>query len=553
MFELDKEKQTQINQILQLVKIASLCFPSIAFFQYYAKSNASAVFFTYSFLLVAVLLTMLGIYMLLYYIQDIMSDEYRIKPWISPMISLTIAFLSVILTGTYESSYKFLFVLVIISTSIECNMRISITISSLSALIVLVTDLVYAPANGVNSYFESDLFLASVFLIISWTISFYVDLGKKHIESLANLANTDGLTGLNNHRFFYDALTEQVKKSKTEESALSLLFIDIDDFKYYNDLYGHQKGDQVIKTLALLMNNTLPKKSIIARYGGEEFTILLPGSGEEQALQEAETLRRVVHEYRFEGEENLPGGTLTISIGVSSLSPKIKSEADLLKCADDACYRAKFLRKNRVESYYSILEELQNEVDESDKSMIASIKTLIAVINAKDKYTYLHVEKVVYYCSLLADQQGMSETDKKKFVYAAYLHDIGKINIPEEILMKVEKLTPEEWNTLKNHPQNAAEIIKNIESLKTVVPIILQHHEKFDGTGYPNKLKGDEIHPLARLLTVIDSFDAMTSVRPYQLKKTYAQAIEELKRCSGSQFDPDAVQLFVQVVKSIIS
>ena len=553
MFELDKEKQTQINQILQLVKIASLCFPSIAFFQYYAKSNASAVFFTYSFLLVAILLTMLGIYMLLYYIQDIMSDEYRIKPWISPMISLTIAFLSVILTGTYESSYKFLFVLVIISTSIECNMRISITISSLSALIVLITDLVCAPANGVNSYFESDLVLACVFLIISWTISFYVDLGKKHIESLANLANTDGLTGLNNHRFFYDALAEQVKKSKTEESALSLLFIDIDDFKYYNDLYGHQKGDQVIKTLALLMNNTLPKKSIIARYGGEEFTILLPGSGEEQALQEAETLRRVVHEYRFEGEENLPGGTLTISIGVSSLSPKIKSEADLLKCADDACYRAKFLRKNRVESYYSILEELQNEVDESDKSMIASIKTLIAVINAKDKYTYLHVEKVVYYCSLLADQQGMSETDKKKFVYAAYLHDIGKINIPEEILMKVEKLTPEEWNTLKNHPQNAAEIIKNIESLKTVVPIILQHHEKFDGTGYPNKLKGDEIHPLARLLTVIDSFDAMTSVRPYQLKKTYAQAIEELKRCSGSQFDPDAVQLFVQVVKSIIS
>lgn len=553
MSELDKEKQIQINQIVQLVKIASLCFPSIAFLQYYAKSNASAVFFTYSFLLIAVLLTMLGIYMLLYYIQDKMSDRLVIKPWISPVISLTIAFLSVLLTDTYESSYKFLFVLVIISTSIECNMKTNLTISSLSAVIVLVIDLVCAPAIGVNSYFESDLVLACVFLIISWTIGFYVDLGKKHIDSLANLANTDGLTGLNNHRFFYDALAEQVKQSKTEGKALSLLFIDIDDFKYYNDLYGHQKGDKVIKTLAELMKKTLPEKSIIARYGGEEFSILLPGSGEGQAMQEAEKLRRVVHEYEFEGEENLPGSTLTISIGVSSLNTKIKSEAELLKCADDACYRAKFLRKNRVEAYYSILEELQNEVDESDKSMIASIKTLIAVINAKDKYTYLHVEKVVYYCNLLADQQGMSETDKKKFVYAAYLHDIGKINIPEEILMKVEKLTPEEWNTLKSHPQNAAEIIKNIESLDTVVPIILQHHEKFDGTGYPNKLKGEEIHPLARLLTVVDSFDAMTSVRPYQSKKTYAQAIEELKRCSGTQFDPEAVALFIRAVKSIIS
>ncbi|HZW50142.1 MAG TPA: diguanylate cyclase, partial [Bacillota bacterium] len=475
MFELDKEKQTQINQILQLVKIASLCFPSIAFFQYYAKNNASAVFFTYSFLLMAVLLTMLGIYTLLYYIQDKMSDKLVIKPWISPLISLTIAFLAVVLTGTYESNYKFLFVLVIISTSIECNMKISLSISSLSAVIVLIIDLVYAPAIGVNSYFESDLVLASVFLIISWTIGFYVDLGKKHSDSLANLANTDGLTGLNNHRFFYDALAEQVKQSKIEGSALSLLFIDIDDFKYYNDLYGHQKGDNVIKTLAMLMKKTLPEKSIIARYGGEEFSILLPGSVEEQAMQEAEAVRRAVHEYEFAGEENLPSGTLTISIGVSSLSSKINSEAELLKCADDACYRAKFLRKNRVEAYYSILEELQNEVDESDKSMIASIKTLIAVINAKDKYTYLHVEKVVYYCNLLADQQGMSEKDKKNFVYAAYLHDIGKINIPEEILMKVEKLTPEEWNILKSHPQNAAEIIKNIESLKTAIPIILQH------------------------------------------------------------------------------
>jgi len=553
MFELDKEKQTQINQILQLVKIASLCFPSIAFFQYYAKNNASAVFFTYSFLLMAVLLTMLGIYTLLYYIQDKMSDKLVIKPWISPLISLTIAFLAVVLTGTYESNYKFLFVLVIISTSIECNMKISLSISSLSAVIVLIIDLVYAPAIGVNSYFESDLVLASVFLIISWTIGFYVDLGKKHSDSLANLANTDGLTGLNNHRFFYDALAEQVKQSKIEGSALSLLFIDIDDFKYYNDLYGHQKGDNVIKTLAMLMKKTLPEKSIIARYGGEEFSILLPGSVEEQAMQEAEAVRRAVHEYEFAGEENLPSGTLTISIGVSSLSSKINSEAELLKCADDACYRAKFLRKNRVEAYYSILEELQNEVDESDKSMIASIKTLIAVINAKDKYTYLHVEKVVYYCNLLADQQGMSEKDKKNFVYAAYLHDIGKINIPEEILMKVEKLTPEEWNILKSHPQNAAEIIKNIESLKTAIPIILQHHEKFDGTGYPNKLKGEEIHPLARLLTVVDSFDAMTSVRPYQPKKTYAQAIEELKRCSGTQFDPEAVDFFIRSIKSVIS
>lgn len=551
MFDLEKDKKTQIDQILNIVKIASLSFPAIAFFQYYLKNSAHSLFFGDGLLLVSVLLAILLIYMIWIIIQKI-SSKSAIKAWVDPIFSLSIAFLSVMLTGTYESSYKFLFMFVIIYSSIECTMRSSMIVSAISAAIVLAVDLIFAPAAIANTYFESDLVLVCVFLIISWTIGYYVNLEKKHIENLSDLANIDGLTGFYNHRFFYDCLSEQIGISKKEGNNLSLLFIDIDNFKYYNDLFGHQKGDDILRTISAVINENVRRNTLIARYGGEEFTVLLPNTGEEIAIKVAERLRNSIEKYSFEGQECLPGGNLTISVGVSTFPSKAKTEDELIKGADDACYRAKFLSKNRVEAYYSILEELQNDVDEPDREMVASIKTLNAVINAKDKYTYKHVERVVYYCNLLAEKIGLDDKDKKKLVYAAYLHDIGKINISEEILMKTEKLTSDEWEILKNHPQNAVEMVKKINILRDSVPIILQHHERYDGTGYPNRLKGDGIDFLARLLTVIDSFDAMTSVRPYQERKSYTQAINELNRCSGTQFDPEAVRIFISAIEDLV-
>ncbi|MDD2221686.1 MAG: HD domain-containing protein, partial [Clostridia bacterium] len=238
-----------------------------------------------------------------------------------------------------------------------------------------------------------------------------------------------------------------------------------------------------------------------------------------------------------------------ISVGVSAFPSKAKTDTELLTSADEACYRAKFLYKNRVETYHSILEEIQDDVYELGGKTVTSIKTLIAVINAKDKYTYGHVERVVFYCTMLAEKLGLNDEDKKNLIYSAYLHDIGKINISEEILMKTEPLTDEEWGIMKNHPQKAVEIINNINSLKDMVPIILQHHERYDGTGYPNNLKGEEINYLARILTVADSFDAMTSIRPYQQKKNYNQAINELIEYSGTQFDSEIVTAFISAIQ----
>lgn len=549
MFEKDKEKEIQINQILNIVKIASLSFPAIAFLQYYSIYISDYKFFLQSGLLIgSVLAAILIIYVLWILLQSTISNKSKIRMWIDPFISLSIAFLSVMLTGSYASSYKFLFLLVIISSSIECSMKASMSIAGLSAAIILGIDLIFTPQTAINTYFESDIVLSCVFLIISWTIGYYVDLRKKHIENLNELANIDGLTGLYNHRYFYDCFSKMFEQSKNNGTELSLLFIDIDDFKFYNDFHGHQTGDEALRVIARTMKETVRDKGFVARYGGEEFTILLPDTTEAAAIEVAETLRKAVQEYPFPGQETLPSGNLTISVGVSSYPTKAKTDAELIKRADEACYRAKFLYKNRVEAYHSILDDLQKNMVEIDNETIASIKTLIAVINAKDKYTYGHVERVVFYCTLLAEKLGLNDRDKKNLIYSAYLHDVGKINIPEEILMKTDPLTDEEWDVMKNHPQKAVEIIENINSLKDMVPIILQHHERYDGSGYPGHLKGNEINYFARMLAVADSFDAMTSIRPYQPRKSYNQAIRELIRCSGTQFDPDIVSDFINTI-----
>ena len=155
----------------------------------------------------------------------------------------------------------------------------------------------------------------------------------------------------------------------------------------------------------------------------------------------------------------------------------------------------------------------------------------------------------VIYSRLLADKLELNEKNKKELVYGAYMHDIGKINIPKEILNKNMPLTPNEWEIMKQHSVNGVEIIKSVESLKEIAPLILHHHERYDGNGYPDNLKGKDIPYLVRMLTVVDCFDAMTSSRPYNTRKTYEQAIEELKKCSGTQFDKEITDSFIEVIR----
>lgn len=180
-----------------------------------------------------------------------------------------------------------------------------------------------------------------------------------------------------------------------------------------------------------------------------------------------------------------------------------------------------------------------------------TLKTLITVINSRDTYTYNHVERVFSYCSIISDYLDFAAEDKRLLLYAAYLHDLGKINVSKETLISNTKLSQEQWEELKEHPQDSADILSQIKGFEELVPIVAQHHERYDGTGYPKGLKDGEINYLARILTVVDAFDAMTNKRPYQERKTFEEAFEEIERCKGTQFDPEIADKFMEALKSI--
>ncbi|WP_297421320.1 diguanylate cyclase [Clostridium sp.] len=549
-------RQKQISDIVSIVKLSSLLLIGIILCKEFIKRDNVVIWDPeYYYTLICIFMPLM-IISLVYFIW-IFSTKNRVENRYSKVFNkIEIIFFILTFTmiifkfGANQSQYKFLYLFIIITITIQSGMKQGLIISCISSLIILSMDILMQPNLIVNSYFENDLILSGIFILTAWPLGFYVKIEGEHIKVLEELVNIDGLTELYNHRYFCDTLMEKVKSGERNNKPVSMIFLDIDYFKQYNDTHGHQQGDYVLKKIGETIKSSIRSEDIAARYGGEEFAILLPDTSEEQALSIAEKLREKIECKYFEGEETQPGNKITASIGVSVYPDKAKNDVELIKSADDALYRAKFFNKNRVEAYTSILDEIKKNIDEKDIELVASIKTLISVINAKDKYTYGHVERVVSYCRIIADKLKLNKKSREILIYGAYMHDIGKINISKEILLKKMKLTSEEWEELKQHPVNGVEIIQSVESLQDISPLILYHHERYDGNGYPSGLKGEAIPYLARVLTVVDSFDAMTSNRPYNNRKTCEEGLIEIERCAGTQFDPEIAKAFIEAIKS---
>ncbi|HHV95263.1 MAG TPA: diguanylate cyclase [Clostridiaceae bacterium] len=553
MFDFDNERHNKLYEIISIMKLFSLIVSGMLIYSkylsFYNVTDTFAAFTSFSAFSLLVV-TIFFIYEIWMFSTKRKNSGFGMQDIIEIMIFISIFTSLVIRSQATDTHAKLLFLFVIITSSIQFGIRFGIVIALVSSFIILLLDIIYIPYSSINVIFQNDLILVGVFVLTAWILGYYERIEREHRDKMTYLAIMDGLTEVYNHRYFQEALKNYINEAKIKNYPVSLALIDIDCFKSYNDLYGHQAGDRILKEIAFILKTNIRESDILARYGGEEFAIIMPKTDEKQALEIAERLRNIIDKYRFQGEENLPNSNLTISIGVSCYPDKAKSLNDLINSTDDALYRAKFFNKNRVETYRSVLEELKEEIDDKHFDLIASIKTLISVINAKDRYTYAHTERVVMLCELVAKELNFSEQDSKTLKYGAYLHDIGKIHISEEILNKKMPLSEEEWNILKQHPQNGVNIIKPIESLSNVIPLILHHHERYDGLGYPSQLKGEEIPYLARVLTVVDSFDAMTSDRPYRRGKSFDEAIEEIKLCSGTQFDPQIASSFIRILLS---
>ncbi len=359
--------------------------------------------------------------------------------------------------------------------------------------------------------------------------------------------NVDSLTSLYNHRYFHEHLESRLE---IENQHLTILFCDLDKFKAINDSYGHSAGDKVLKDIGKIILRSVPDNVKVFRYGGEEFVVVLLNHDTEMAMIVAEDIRMNIAK-SIQLKEDAHYITTTISIGLASYPKDAITVQELIDKADSAMYYAKQNGRNQCRCYDQEMEAfLLNNSEEFAKQeqLIDSAFALAAAIDAKDVYTGKHSELVTKYALLLAEKLKFSERDKQLLRVGALLHDCGKIGIPDNIINKPSKLTPVEFEIIKNHTVFGNNIVKHIVKNSAIVSCVRNHHERWDGAGYPDGLKGEDIPVFARIVCIVDTFHAMVSARPYRGALSKAEAFKELRKFSGSQFDPALVEVFIEMI-----
>jgi len=357
-----------------------------------------------------------------------------------------------------------------------------------------------------------------------------VELQKR----LLLLANTDELTGLANRRHFFDILDREILRAKIDGSSLAVMMLDIDHFKSANDTYGHRGGDEILAQMGKILQENIYPLDVAARYGGEEFIILMPNTSSEKAYQAAERLRKIVDQYQWKVFDKTI--SITTSIGLASIDSKnLMSSYDLAEKADTALYDAKRKGRNCVVCWENVNSE--QEPEQPDDRVYHELQNKVASLSRK-----LRSHAVG---TISAFTRAMDMIFKDRYI----VRHGESITIPESILKKTTPLTKEEKRIIKQHPNASVEILEPVGIFNLELQIIKGHHERFDGAGYPNGLKGREIPIGSRILAVADTFDAITSQREHRQAQSAEAAIEEIVRCSGTQFDPDVVEAFKKVVK----
>jgi diguanylate cyclase (GGDEF)-like protein/putative nucleotidyltransferase with HDIG domain len=350
------------------------------------------------------------------------------------------------------------------------------------------------------------------------------------IETMAHQARFDNLTGLLGHRAFHEALEIQLDRANL---PFTLASIDIDDFKLINDLHGHPIGDEALRRVAEALRRGAGEHDSVFRVGGEEFAVLLPGRTAEEARPTAERLRAAVADTPF----TLP---LRVSIGLASWPTDATDRDALLERADDALYGAKRAGKNRVVGAADAHEAVPVKRDSARAN-------LLDVLRTKDGDTLTHSARVAALAVDTGRLLGLDAARLDVLRVAGQLHDIGKLALPDAVLNKPGPLDADEMQLVRTHPVLGAELVRAWGE-PLAARFVLEHHERLDGGGYPAGLAGDQITLEGRILHAVDAFTAMTCDRPYRAASTLEDAIAELRRMSGTQFDPDVARALEQVL-----
>jgi diguanylate cyclase (GGDEF)-like protein/putative nucleotidyltransferase with HDIG domain len=324
-----------------------------------------------------------------------------------------------------------------------------------------------------------------------------------------------------------------------------VVMMDLDGFKGVNDSLGHLAGDQLLREVASAIILVVGEENAY-RYGGDEFAALLQNSDHQASMATAELLRRA-----FQEIDHPSAGRVAASFGVASFPESASTPQELVYRADMAMYLAKSSGKDGVANWSDLASASANttaDYSSARRGQPAMVTSLCVALEAKDPSTRAHTDRCARYSTELAAELGLGQQEIADLKLAALLHDIGKVVVPDHILQKPGPLSREEMDIMRHHPLHGASILSQVSAASGAVPSIHYHHEHFDGSGYPDGLAGDAIPIGARILAVTDAFDAMTSDRPYRTAISIGEAVVELRRCSGSQFDELVVDAFVRVL-----
>lgn len=359
------------------------------------------------------------------------------------------------------------------------------------------------------------------------------------------LARVDGLTGLFNRRYAMETIEHELARASRQDQAVALLLIDVDFFKRINDTYGHVPGDAVLSEIARRLRSGVRSWDTVARMGGEEFCVIAPEIESELAAAElAERLRTAIAE---RGIEVAPGVAISVSVsvGVAVLHSDAGSAEHALDCADRALYAAKRRGRDRV-CRFSQLDQLDRRAEQPECVHVA--EALASAGDLRGGVGSSHSRDIAELSADVARRLGLGPEEILRAQLGGWLHDIGKIAIPDNILTKPAELTDEEWVLMRTHPVVGDELLRNFPELALACRAVRHHHERWDGAGYPDRLAAEQIPLEARIVGAVDAYLAMTAERPWREPRTAEDAIAELHRCAGTQLDPTVIEVLLDVL-----
>ncbi|MCW2923338.1 MAG: diguanylate cyclase domain/uncharacterized domain, partial [Thermoleophilia bacterium] len=377
------------------------------------------------------------------------------------------------------------------------------------------------------------------------------DAADREIARLAAVALTDNLTGLGNHRALHEELDHLAAASWSAGEPFTVLALDLDGLKHVNDTIGHHEGDRLILRLADGLRETLPARARAYRIGGDEFVAVLPGLASIDGFHYSQELQTLLAPpssgiLARVGDETV--APTHVTVGICDAAGADGDPALTLHRADLALIEAKRVRGRGLIWSSSIEVRGEGSAEADHRRMLAT--ALAKAVDAKDSYTRSHCETVSQLCVLIAEQLGMGTDDIESLRLAGLLHDVGKIGVPDAILQKPSGLTDEEFEQMQGHSTLGHSIVA-AAGLHREAEWVRHHHERMDGRGYPDRIGASDIPLQSRIIFVADAFEAITSDRPYRLGRPVGDALEELLRCAGTQFDTDCVDALVRAMDRI--